>query len=180
MPYTVTHILVAILLLELFREYVVKDNRKFPRYYILIVAIGAIIPDLDVVAYYILYFFGFSFEQVHRTFLHTIFIPLIFFLIGLVIYKLKVKNSTLGKRHMHLAAIFFILAFGSFIHLILDLLIAGKIAIFWPISNIQVGMDIRGYFPLAWQPILLPSLDTLLLVLWICWMEFKLKITKYF
>ena len=77
MPYAVTHVLAAIILVELFREYIIKDNRKFPRYYILIAAIGGIIPDLDIGLVYIMHFFGFAVEQIHRTFLHSIFIPLI-------------------------------------------------------------------------------------------------------
>ena len=78
MPHAVAHVLIAIISIELFREYILKDKKKLPRYYILIAALGGVLPDLDILLYYILYFFGFSFEQIHRTFLHTLFIPLIF------------------------------------------------------------------------------------------------------
>ena len=78
MAYTITHVLVVVLLVELFRIYFIKNNYKFPRYYILIAAFAAILPDLDIIAVYALYPFGFAIEQVHRTFLHSIFVPLIY------------------------------------------------------------------------------------------------------
>lgn len=180
MPYTATHILIVIILVELFREYVIKNNKKFPRYYILIAAIGAIIPDFDVLVYYVTYFFGASLEQVHRTFLHTLFIPLILFSVGLFAYFNKLKNSKLGKLHMHLPTIFFLFAFGSFIHLILDALVSGKIIPFYPFLEYSIGINLIKIFPEEWEWIILPSLDTLMLIFWLFWMEFKLKISDYF
>ena len=47
MPYTTTHVLVTIIALELFRDYYLKNNKKFPSYYILIGAIAAIFPDVE-------------------------------------------------------------------------------------------------------------------------------------
>lgn len=180
MPYATTHILVAIILIELFREYYFKDNKKFPRYYILIAAIGTIIPDLDIGFYYILYFFGFSLEQVHRTFLHTIFVPLILFLIGMSIMTLKIKNSEFGKRHITLHATFFILSAGSLLHLILDAIITGSITPLYPFSDYSIGLNLINIFPEAWREIIPPTLDAILLIFWLFWMEFKLKISDYF
>jgi len=179
MPHTVAHILIVIILIELFREYIVKNNKKFPRYYILIAAIGAIIPDFDIIVYYVMYFFGFTLSQIHRTFLHTLFIPLILFLIGIFFYTEKIKNSKLGKMHIHLPSIFFILSFGSFIHLVLDALIIGKIIPLYPFSAYSIGINLVGIFPKEWKNLILPSFDTLMLILWLFWMEFKLKIPKY-
>ncbi len=180
MPFTVTHILIAVILIELFREYFIKDNRKFPRYYILIGAIGAILPDLDFAFFYILYPFDFTIEQVHRTFLHNIFIPLILFLIGLIFLKLKVKSRKLGERHMKLSTIFFILAFGSLLHLILDAIFSGTIMWFYPFSRFSFGFNLLQYFPEQIQWLILPTIDGILLFFWIFWLEFKLKISDYF
>lgn len=47
MPYTTTHVLIWVILIELFRDFFIKDTRKFPRYYILIMAIAAILPDFE-------------------------------------------------------------------------------------------------------------------------------------
>jgi len=180
MPYATTHILIAIILIELFREYFVKDNSRFPRYYILIAAIGAVLPDLDVMAYYVLYFFGFTFEQVHRTFLHTIFVPLILFLIGIIIWKLKIRNPRLAKRHIKLPIVFYILGFGALLHLILDAILSGQIMFFYPFSKFAIGLNLVNIFPVGLRELVLPTLDGILLLFWIFWMEFKLKISDYF
>ena len=180
MPFATTHILVAVILMELFRDFIVKDNKKFPRYYILIAAVGAIIPDLDIAGYYVLSFFGFSFEQIHRTFFHTIFIPLILLLIGIFMYQMKIKNREFGKRHLHLPTTFFIFAAGSLLHLILDAVLAGQIVPFYPFSYFSIGFNLINLFPQAWHDLVLPTLDGVLLLFWIFWMEFKLKISDYF
>ena len=179
MPYAITHILVAVILIELFREYFIKDYKKFPRYYILIAAIGAILPDIDIVFYYLLYFFGFTLEQIHRTFFHTLFIPLIFLLAGIFVFKIKIKNPQLEKRHMHLSTILFIFAAGSLLHLILDGLV-GKVIPLYPLSNFSINLDILSLFPESWKDLILPTIDALLLFFWIFWMEFVLKRRNYF
>jgi len=180
MTYVVTHVLAAIILVELFREYFIKDNRKFPRYYILVAAIGGILPDFDIGIYYVLYFFGFSFDQIHRTFMHTIFVPLILALIGFVIYEIGIKNAEIRKRHMKLSIIFFILAIGSVVHLILDVAVAGSIRPFHPILTTSIGINLVNIIPEGLRFQFLGVLDAILLVAWILWMEFKLKITDYF
>lgn len=180
MPLAATHILIAIILVELFREYVVKNNKKFPRYYILVAAIGAILPDLDVAIFYGLSFFGFTIEQIHRTFLHTIFIPLILLIVGFGIYELKIKNSQIGKKHMKLHTIFYILAATSFLHLILDAIFTGQIQPFYPFTTYAIGFNLIHFFPQAWQSTIIPVLDAVLILFWIIWMEFKLKIDDYF
>jgi len=180
MPYAVTHILVAIILIELFREYFVKDNKKFPRYYILIAAIAGIIPDFDIAAFYILYFFGFTFEQIHRTFLHTLFVPFSLLLIGIFIHHTKIKSNKIRKRHMKLSVIFYIFAAGSLLHLILDASLAGAIMPFFPLTNFSIALNLVELAPEELKDLILPTLDGILLLFWIFWMEFKLKVDDYF
>ncbi|MAH03448.1 hypothetical protein CMI39_01535 [Candidatus Pacearchaeota archaeon] len=180
MPNPITHILITIILIELFREYFIKDNRKFPRYYILIAAFAGIIPDLDLLAYYVLYFFGFGVEQIHRTFLHSLFIPLILFLIGIMILKFGVKIKFLRKHHIKLSVVFFIFTAGNLVHLILDSIITGKIIPFYPLLDYSIGLNIISNFPEGLQWMISHTIDVLLLFFWIFWMEFKLKIRDYF
>jgi len=180
MPFIATHILVVIILIELFRKYWIKSNKKFPRYYIFIATIGAILPDFDFVIYYIGYFFGFTINQIHRTFLHTFFIPIALFLIGLGVYKLGIKYEAFWQRHITLSTTFFILAAGSLIHLLLDFGISGKIMPFYPLATYTIGYDIRALFPEDWKDIIFPTIDAVLLLFWIFWLNFKLKIDDYF
>lgn len=179
MAYAVTHMLVAIFAVELFRKFVVKNNKIFPRYYILIAAIAGLIPDLDIAAYYILYFFGFSIEQVHRTFMHSTFIPLGLFLIGLLIYTTGIKSPQLRIHRLKISTIFFILATGTIIHLVLDI-IYGVIPPFYPFFNFTIGLGLLAKAPLKFQELIPATIDGLLFLFWLMWLQFKLKIDNYF
>lgn len=180
MPNPLTHVLISIILIELFREYVIKNNRVFPRYYILVAAIGGIIPDLDYIAYYLLFPRGYGIEELHRTFLHSLFIPLIFVLIGLFILKINFKINWLRKRHVRLSVVFFILAFGSLIHIILDAIFSGVIMPFYPVSFWKIGLNIVVLFPEEIRSSISHLIDVILLFFWLFWMEFKLRISDYF
>jgi len=175
-----THILFAIILIELFREFVIKDNKKFPRYYILVAVIGGILPDLDFIFVYVLYPFGFLPEVLHRTFLHSLLVPLVLLLIGILVWKLGIQYSSIGKRHMTLPGIFFILSAGSFLHLFLDWFFVGIIMPFYPFNSFAMDFNVVRFFPEILQKYIEPTLDGILLLFWIFWMEFKLKITDYF
>ncbi|MEN7982254.1 MAG: metal-dependent hydrolase [Nanoarchaeota archaeon] len=179
MAYAVTHMLVAIVAVELFRKFVVKNNKIFPRYYILVAAIAGLIPDLDIAAYYVLYFFGFTLEQVHRTFMHSAFIPLGLSLIGLFIYKTGIRHPELRKRHLKLSTIFFIFAIGTIIHLILDM-IYGKIPPLYPFIQTTIGLGLLHKFPKALQELISATIDGILFLGWLMWLQFKLKIDNYF
>ncbi|MBI2628988.1 metal-dependent hydrolase [Candidatus Pacearchaeota archaeon] len=182
MPYAATHILAAIIIAELFRDYIIRDNKKFPRYYILIAAIGGILPDFDFAIFYILSLlgFGFSIEEIHRTFLHTLFVPLLLFLAGFITMTFKVKLKEISKHHLKIPIVFYILAIGSLLHLILDATFLGEITPFYPFSSFSIGLNMLYTLPLSWRNSFLPALDGALLVLWILWLEFKLKISNYF
>src|SRR4030067_3414559 len=100
MPQAVTHFLIPVILLELFRDFFVKDKKAFPVHYVFIGGLAGLLPDLDIAVYYILSFFGFTLEEVHRTFSHNLFVPLIFVILGLLAYGFK--NKELGRHHLKL------------------------------------------------------------------------------
>ena len=180
MPTTATHVLVAIVLAEIFRETFLKNNQHFPRYYILIAAVAGMIPDLDFLLFLGLFKFGFALDQIHRTFLHTIFIPLILLLIGIIILKIKLKNPEVSKRHMALPAIFFIFAAGSLLHLILDATLQGTITPLFPLSTFSLGLDLVSKFPEQIRGLIIPLIEAILLFGWLTWMVLKLKVRDYF
>ena len=96
MPNAVTHILIPIVILELIRDYVIKDRKKFPLHYILIGGIAGLLPDIDVAVYWIINIFvKIPLNEVHRTFSHTLFLPLLFLILGLLTFK--VKNSGVAE-----------------------------------------------------------------------------------
>ncbi len=178
MAYAVTHMIVAIIAVELYRKLFVKNNKIFPRYYILIAAIAGLIPDLDIAAYYFLYFFGFSLEAVHRTFMHSVFIPAGLFLIGMFFYTTRIKHPELRKHRLKISTIFFIFAAGTIIHLTLDM-IYGYIPPLYPIIKTTYGLSLLFKFPKTLQELIPATIDGLLFLFWLMWMQFKLKIENY-
>ena len=177
MPYAVTHVLIVVIFLELFREYFIKNKQNFPFHYIFAGGIFSLLPDFDVAIYYFLSFLGFTLEQIHRTFSHNIFVPLFFLLLAFVSYKFKSKK--LSEHHLKLRNIFLVIAFGIFIHLLLDVTIWGSIMPFYPLSSFSVGLDLVEFLPIAWQKSFLQSLDAALLVLWLVWLEVRHKISSF-
>ena len=179
MPYAVTHMLVALIVASIIRQFYIKryGNAKFPLHYVLLAGLGGIIPDLDLMAYWVLYFFGYSIEEIHRTFSHTIFIPLIF--LGLAFVFKKYKNYEFSKHHMTLRMIFLMLSLGSFIHLALDVSLAGQVALFYPITSFSIGFSITQLFPEELRWLFFPCLDAALLVIWMIYMELTHKISRF-
>lgn len=176
-PHAVTHVLVAIVLLELYRRYFVKNKEAFPLHYIIIGGIAALIPDLDIALFYLLSFFGFTINEVHRTFSHTLFLPLLFFILAGASYSFKSKK--LGRKHLKLRNIFLVIGFGILVHLILDATLIGKIMPFFPLSDYSFGLNIMGFFPTQWHNTIMPSLDAVVLIAWLISLEIRHKISRY-
>jgi membrane-bound metal-dependent hydrolase YbcI (DUF457 family) len=177
MPSAVTHFLVPVILLELFRHYFVKNKKSFPIHYVFIGGLAGLLPDLDVLIYYLLSFFGFTIQEVHRTFYHSLFFPLIFFILGIIFYNFKSKR--LAKHHLKLRDIFFVIAFGIFIHLLLDATVSGVIMPLFPIFDFYIGLNLISLAPIQWQDTILSSIDAGLLILWMISLEIRHKISKF-
>ncbi len=175
MPFAVTHILVPLLLAAIIRDFLLK--KKFPLHYVLIAGISGILPDLDILAFWILYFFGFTFEQVHKTILHSLALPILFFLLFILFSKVNI--SGIGKHKLKLNLIFLMIAFGSFTHLVLDVIFGELITPFWPFSNLSMGINILEYLPKELQWMALPMLDGFLFIIWLIYLEFKHKISDF-
>lgn len=180
MVQAVTHVLIPLIILSLFRDFLKKENKKkFPLHYVLIGGLAGLLPDLDVAAYYVLGFFGFTINQVHRTFSHNLFIVLFFIILGVIFYFSKLRIKEFGKHGLKIHKVMFVISFGIFVHLVLDALIAGVIIPFYPFQDFFIGFYLIRLLPLAWQDSFIPSLDAALLVLWIIYLEVKHKISDF-
>ena len=177
MPQAVTHIIIALIAGSLIRDYAVKEKKRFPLHYILILGIAALLPDIDVAIYWILHWFGFTLSEVHRTFSHNLFVPLLFLAIAGLTWKLK--NKELGRHHLKIHTIFLMIALGVFIHLILDATIAGRIMPFYPLSTFSAGNNITALMPEPLNQLFFPSLDAALIILWLIYIEWKHKISDF-
>ncbi|MEK6792508.1 MAG: metal-dependent hydrolase [Nanoarchaeota archaeon] len=179
MPQAVTHVLIPIILLSIFRHiYQKRTNKKFPLQYVLIGGIAGVIPDLDIPLFWIMNQFNYTYEQIHRTFMHTIFVPIIFLVLALI-SKYTIKRK-IGRNKLSITIILLLCALGSVIHLTLDATLAGYITPFYPLSNIQIGTGFPfTILPDAMAIFFLATLDGVLFILWILYLEIKHKISDF-
>jgi len=179
MPQAVTHVIIALIIASLVRELSMfkREGIRFPLHYVLIAGVAGLLPDIDIILYWGLYFAGLSLSEVHRTFTHTIFVPLIFIILAGVFYKYK--NKEFGKHSLTLTGIFLMLALGSFVHLVLDASIAGAIRPLYPFSQLRIGFSIVDYLPKGLKTLFFPTLDAILLVLWLIYLEVRHRISDF-
>lgn len=177
MPQAATHLIIALIIGSFIRDYFVRRKDKFPLHYVLILGLASLVPDLDFALYWISYWLGASIPEVHRTFTHTLFFPALFFILSLA--TLKLKNKELGRHHLKIHTIFWVIALGILIHLALDLIISGNIMPLYPLLNYSIGNDISANLPAPLDRIFWPCLDAALLVLWLVYVEWKHKISDF-
>ena len=179
MPQVVLHILVPLIIMALIKDW--YDTKKgkgfFSLHYVLIAGIAGILPDLDIALFWVLFFFGFSLTDVHRTFAHTLFVPILF-LIASGVSRFKIRK-TIGRHNLRWSIIFLMIAFGSFIHLILDSIFSNGVAFFYPISTITFGLNLISYFPSPLDSLLIPSIEGALLIMWLIYLELRHKISDF-
>ncbi|MEK6850697.1 MAG: metal-dependent hydrolase [Nanoarchaeota archaeon] len=167
MPHAAAHIIVPLVLMSLIRDRLIKKKgrKHFPLHYVLIAGIAGLIPDIDIIAFWILHFFGFTIQEVHRTFMHSVFIPIILLFCAAIFSKNQM--IMLKKHQLKVQIIFLMLAFGSLVHLLMDAILQGQIMPFYPFSNYPIGLNLFGYLPKALEVIAAPSLDAGLLIIYI-------------
>lgn len=179
MPYAVTHILIPLLIIAFIRDFILsKEQRKhFPLHYVLIAGLAGAAPDLDIAVYWVLHFFGFTLNEVHRTFTHSLLVPLLFLVLFFVFRK--ADTISIRKHKLNWGMIFLMISFGTFIHILLDTLLSGPVMLFYPFSYVLYGMHPFDNLPSPLNQLFLPCLDAALLVIWIVYLELKHKISDF-
>lgn len=172
MPLAVTHVLLTIISIDLYRDYIAKHKKYFPLYTILIAGIAGLLPDIDIPINWLLNSFGYSFELLtHGGITHTVLFGLIF-LIPAFIFLKKKKNKT--------ATLFFVITFGVLFHVFLDWLLGGGgfygIMWFWPITTQTFKIHLLSKINLLNIP---AAIDALILLGWLFHEEAKHKIKDY-
>lgn len=167
MPAAVTHVIIAIVLVDLFRKFVLK-RKNFPLYLILIVGIAGLLPDLDILIFWILQAFtGIQITEVHRLFSHTLLIPFITLVIAVGVW-------TFGKKFAH---ILFAFSTGYTIHLVLDSLLSGKLALLYPLTTETFGLNLIPASILSGTFYI--GLDAIILILWLVYEYFSKNVKDY-
>jgi len=167
MPFAVAHVLAAIILVDLYRDYFAKHKKYFTLHTIFIAGVAGLLPDIDIPLNWFLNFFGLNI--VHGTITHTPLFALIFLIPAFILWR--------QKKHK-VAMYFFVVCFGILLHISLDFLFTGD------------GFGIMFLYPFSAQMFdlnLLPSLsrtftagiDAIILLLWLWHEEMKHKISDF-
>jgi len=168
MPFAVTHILLSIILVDLYRDYITKYKKYFTLHTIFIAGVAGLLPDIDIPLNWLLNFFGW--EIVHGTITHTPLFGLIFLIPGLFLWHQK-KHKT--------AMYFFVVCFGIFLHISLDYLFKGDygagIMFFYPFSYLTYGLNLLQNV----SPNFFAGIDAIILLLWLWHEEIKHKISDF-
>ena len=168
MPQAVVHVLVVIILLDIIRDFILKNKRSIPLSFIFIGGVAGLLPDIDIPFYWLLKnFMHLPVEWFHRTFTHSIFFPIFFLVIALIFVLLKNKRYSL---------LFSIITFGVVMHLVLDAIFAGQIHLFYPFSQSAFGLNLFSWGGLD---AIAPGVDALLLLAWLFYIEWRHKISDF-
>jgi hypothetical protein len=168
MPLAVTHVLLSIILVDLYRDYVAKHKKYFTLHTIFIAGFAGLLPDIDVPLNLFLNFFGMSI--VHGTITHTPLFGLIFLIPGFILWYYK--------KHK-IGTYFFVTCFGVLFHLFLDYFLGGGysegIIFFYPFSNTAYKLHLLKYLNIDIRA----AIDAVILLLWLWHEEIKHKISDF-
>lgn len=155
MPLATTHMLSAIVAADMIRDYILKNKKRFSLLFVLIAGIGGILPDFDVAVFWLISLFkDIAFNEVHRVYTHTLFLPLGFLVLGLLFRKKRFPKM-----------IFLMLALGSFMHLLLDGFLSGFIAPLFPLTSWQFGINLVPWE--TFEGTFYSGLDAAILTIWL-------------
>ncbi len=183
MPQAVTHILVPILLVAIFRDFYLKRRNKksFPLHYVFIAGLGGVLPDIDFIISAIINFTSPEVWSLHKTLTHSLMFPIALFILFILLkpVSLKAKICNLGRHNLRLSTIFLMLSIGALIHLGLDFITGEWSYLLYPFSSAEYGLNLITYLSQEWQGVLLTLIDGILLVIYLAYLEFKHKISDF-
>ncbi len=178
MPYAVIHILIPLILVSILRD---LRKKKFSLHYAFIAGFGGILPDIDILISIALNAFGVLDWNIHKTFTHTLFFPLIFlalFLATLPINK-KARVCNIGRHKLTISLIFLALTFGTLTHIALDTILGAPSYLLYPFSDTNYSLDIFGWVSNEIYPLVFPLMDGFMFILWLIYLEWKHKISDF-
>lgn len=168
MPFAVTHVLLAIIAIDLYRDYAAKHKKFFTLETILVGGVAGLLPDIDIPLAWIGQYFGIN--VVHGSITHTPWFALLFFIPALIfLHKGNKKNAVL----------YFVISFAVFFHISLDWFLGGgmKEGVMWlfPFS-IQV---FKFHILSGVGENVAAGIDAVLLLGWLWHEEIKHKIKDF-
>ena len=168
MPYAVTHVLAAIIAVDLYRDYFAKHKKYFTLNTVFIAGFAGLLPDIDIPLNWLLNLLGA--ELLHRTITHTTLFAIIFLIPALILWY---------KKKHKIAMYFFVTTFGILLHIFLDYVFvadaAGGVMFFYPFSAATYGLNLLQHV----TPNLFAAMDAVILLLWLWHEEMKHKISDF-
>lgn len=193
MPYAVTHVLIAIIIAELIRDYFIRDKKRFPLHYVIIAGVAGLLPDIDILFYILSAILTgispattineLSVSSFHPSFTHSILLPLVFLLFAYCFLiaerkgfkRIKGIEKKAVKHHLRISGILFMVALGTAVHLLLDGTLSGYFRIFLFSNPIGLNLIPANRFGEA----LTQGIDAVLLLLWLIHEELRHKISDF-
>lgn len=160
MALAVTHVILTIVLIDLYRDYIAP--KKFPTKYVLIGGIAGLLPDIDIPIGWIMRFFTGTEVISHGTFTHSLVFPIILAFAAFLSYEVAKKPK--------IGLLLGVVAFGLFFHSVLDC-VFNPYMLFLPFSTAKCPFDIP-------QNIVI-GVDAIILLLWLIHEEWSHKIRDY-
>src|SRR3989338_5495206 len=162
MPYAVAHVILTIVIADIYRDYFAK--KKFPMIYVLIAGIAGLLPDMDIPFGWVFnLIFGTDFNF-HRLYTHSLAFAIVFFFIAMMVAFFAKEKFKFFKWNLpkHAAVMFFIaISFGWFMHVALDCALAGD-----GYLNLLPSIPL-SFCPSAFGNDALLGFDAIILLLWL-------------
>ena len=174
MAYAVTHVIVVIVLLSLYRHYIAK--KKFSNWYVLIGGIAGLLPDIDIPLQWMTSAIVGETVKFHRIFTHSLLCVGIFLIIAIPFWIYRHKKFRMFRKewtYENIALLFTIIAIGWFIHMALDCAIASDYGM-----TIIPGIPIN-FCPSPFSNEALMGIDAIILILWLIHEEYAHKIKEF-
>jgi hypothetical protein len=164
MPFAITHVLIAIILIDLFRKFVIKKE-NFPLYLVLIGGIFGLLPDIDIPIAWIL---GIDPGNIHQVYTHNFLIPFLILLCAVALWNYK------KEAHILLVA-----SAGWTIHTLLDSIFTSTYLLF-PFSTNEFGLHLTTIFlPANILGTFYMGMDAIILIIWLLYESKKGNIKDY-
>tara|TARA_Y100000310_G_scaffold306140_1_gene346985 strand:- start:80 stop:601 length:522 start_codon:yes stop_codon:yes gene_type:complete len=172
MPLAVTHVLLTIILVDLYRDYITKHKDYFSLHTVLIAGIAGLLPDIDIPINWLLNSLNVSIEFLkHGQFTHTPFFGLLFLIPAFILLKLDKQK---------LSRYFFVICIGILIHIFLDIIFGGGAGdgsmLLYPLSTATYKIHLFSSLGLR---NLAAGIDAVILIVWLYHEEVKHKIVDF-
>jgi len=167
MPQAVVHVLLTIIIIDLYRDYILKDKKGIPLRFILYGGLAGLLPDIDVpISWLASMVTGMDSLAYHRTITHTLLFLGIFILVAAVVQFESRKYAIL----------WWFIAFGVGFHILLDAIFVEQVMLFYPFSDWQFGLNLFSKTGLGG---FIEGIEAIILIAWLWHEQSKHRISDY-